>query len=61
MKYKFIILVAVLFLIPLSLHAESARKYIDQGITKAQDGDIKGAISDFNKAIKKSNYQGKYY
>ena len=50
MKIKHLIMIMAIIVLPALAQAESARDYIDQGITKAQSGDLKGAIADFTKA-----------
>ena len=61
MKLKSVIILAIIVLFPLAVQAQSAREYIDQGITKATSGNLKGALSDFNKAIEKDPKSAEAY
>ena len=55
------ILLLFILLIPFLALAQTAEEYFNKGTTKAEKGDYRGAIQDYNKAIElKPNYTKAY-
>ena len=56
------ILLLFILLIPFLALAQTAEEYFNKGTTKAEKGDYRGAIQDYNKAIEfKPKYFEAYY